>query len=146
MIKTALVKSKKDFQQVLAIRVEVFVKEQGFTMAEEIDEIDCSTDKAEYVLAFHDKTAVATGRLRFLGNEAKLERICVLKDFRKFGFGKKIIEAMELLAYEKNILKIKLHGQVRVADFYLRLGFSKESDAFMEDGVAHYLFTKTLKI
>lgn len=45
----------------------------------------------------------------------KLERICILKSYRKFGLGKVIVDALERIVKEQGISAFKLHGQTQAA-------------------------------
>ncbi len=48
----------------------------------------------------------------------KLERICILKDYRKYGLGKVIIQALEEIAREKESTKSKNYTvKHRLKDF-----------------------------
>ena len=46
--------------------------------------------------------AVGTGRVRVVDGSGKLERICILKPYRKYGLGKKIIQTLEEIAKEES--------------------------------------------
>ena len=74
----------------------------------------------------------------------KLERICILEPYRKFGLGKVIIATLEEIAEEKGLSRVKLHGQTHAEGFYKKLGYQTASSMFMEDGIPHVLMTKEL--
>lgn len=82
----------------------------------------------------------------FVDGTGKLERICILKPYRKYGLGKVIIRELEKIMQEKGITKIKLHGQTQAEGFYKKLGFQTASDEFMEDGILHVLMIKELSL
>ncbi|MBJ3789884.1 GNAT family N-acetyltransferase, partial [Bacillus sp. OA1] len=44
----------------------------------------------------------------------------------------------------KQVTKVKLHGQTQAEGFYTKLGYQTSSDIFMEDGIPHILMTKVL--
>jgi predicted GNAT family N-acyltransferase len=73
-----------------------------------------------------------------------LERICILKPYRKFGLGKVIINALEEIAKEMGLSQVKLHGQTQAEGFYKKLGYRTSSATFMEDGIPHILMLKEL--
>ena len=82
--------------------------------------------------------------LRIVDGLGKLERICILKPYRKFGLGKVIIKTLEGIAKEKEISRVKLHGQTQAEGFYKKLGYETASNIFMEDGIPHILMEKEL--
>ncbi|NYV65738.1 GNAT family N-acetyltransferase [Bacillus sp. Gen3] len=128
-----------------SIREEVFVKEQGVPLADEFDEFDSLDADCEHVLVYYHEEPVGTGRIRMVDGVGKLERICILEPYRKFGLGKVIIYALEEIAVEQEVTKVKLHGQTQAEGFYKKLGYQTSSSEFMEDGIPHILMTKTLK-
>ena len=133
-----------DLETAFHIRKEVFVEEQGVPLADEFDEFDTLYGQCEHVLVYYDEQAVGTGRVRVVDGSGKLERICILKPYRKYGLGKKIIQTLEEIAKEKGIAKVKLHGQTHAEEFYKKLGYMTSSDVFTEDGIPHILMVKEL--
>ncbi len=133
-----------DLETAFHIRKEVFVKEQGVPLADEFDEFDNLYGQCDHVLVYYDEQAVGTGRVRVVDGLGKLERICILKSYRKYGLGKKIIQTLEEIAKEKGIAKVKLHGQTHAEEFYKKLGYMTSSDVFTEDGIPHILMVKEL--
>lgn len=133
-----------DLQRVMNIRKEVFVLEQGVPLEAEFDEFDVLDGLCEHVLVYHEQLPVGTGRVRQVDETGKLERICILSPYRKYGLGKVIIQALEEVAREQGLSQVKLHGQTQAEGFYQKLGYQTVSDVFMEDGIPHVLMTKTL--
>lgn len=132
----------EDLRVAIAIRKEVFVKEQGVPLEDEFDEFDTLNGQCEHILVFYSEQPVGTGRIRFLDGFGKLERICIIEPFRKFGLGKIIINALEDIAKEKGVHKVKLHGQTQAEGFYKKLGYRTSSNVFMEAGIPHILMLK----
>ncbi|MGX7631439.1 GNAT family N-acetyltransferase [Bacillus thuringiensis] len=136
-----------DLETAFHIRREVFVKEQNVPLEDEFDTFDTFDEvgeKCKHILVYYNELPVGTGRIRFVNGTGKLERICILKDYRKYGLGKIIIQALEEIAREKESTKVKLHGQTQAEGFYKKLGYQTSSDVFMEDGIPHILMTKML--
>ncbi|PMC37846.1 GNAT family N-acetyltransferase [Bacillus sp. UMB0899] len=134
----------EDLKAAFAIRKEVFVEEQGVPLEDEFDQFDTLNGLCEHILIHYNDQPVGTGRLREVDGLGKLERICILKPFRKFGLGKVIIKALEGIAEEKGVMKVKLHGQTHAEGFYKKLGYTTSSPVFMEDGIPHILMVKEL--
>ena len=76
------------------------------------------SEKCKHILVYYNELPVGTGRIRFVDGTGKLERICILKDYRKYGLGKVIIQTLEEIAREKESTKVKLHGQTQAEGFY----------------------------
>ncbi|MEH7177543.1 GNAT family N-acetyltransferase [Neobacillus vireti] len=143
-MKAARITSEKDLQAAFEIRKQVFVEEQGVPLADEFDEFDQLKGKCEHILVYYNDEAVGTGRVRWVEGYGKLERICILKPYRKYGLGKVIITTLEQIAEENGSTQVKLHGQTQAEGFYKKLGYQTSSNEFMEDGIPHYLMTKKL--
>jgi len=137
---TTLEELEKAFQ----LRIDVFVHEQGVPLEEELDQYDNLNEACDHVLAYYQGEAVGAARVRIVEGVGKLERIVVLKPFRKFGLGKVIVEKLEALVKKKGIDKVKLHGQVQAQQFYEKLGYKAASAVFLEDGIEHILMTKEM--
>ncbi|QOS88992.1 GNAT family N-acetyltransferase [Peribacillus sp. JNUCC41] len=136
--------TENDLKIAFHIRKEVFVEEQGFLLETEFDEYDELHASSEHILVYYNEKPVGTGRLRVVDGLGKLERICILEPYRKFGLGKIIIKTLEEIAKEKELSKVKLHGQTQAEGFYKKLGYQTSSDVFMEDGGPHLLMIKEL--
>ncbi len=135
---------EEDLRIAFKIRKEVFVKEQGVPLEDEFDQFDKLNDLCEHILVHYHDQPVGTGRVRIVDGVGKLERICILEPYRKFGLGKIIIKALEEIAKERGASQVKLHGQTQAEGFYKKLGFRTSSSIFMEDGIPHILMLKEL--
>lgn len=133
-----------DLQKAFSIRKEVFVKEQGVPLEEEFDKFDTLDGQCEHILVYYEEQPVGTGRLRVVDGLGKLERICILEPYRKFGLGKVIVKALEDIAKVKGLSQVKLHGQTHAEGFYEKLGYQTSSEVFMEDGIPHILMIKEM--
>ncbi|WP_458352557.1 GNAT family N-acetyltransferase [Peribacillus frigoritolerans] len=136
--------TENDLKIAFHIRKEVFVEEQGFPLEFEFDEFDTLDALSEHILVYYNEKPVGTGRLRVVDGLGKLERICILEPYRKFGLGKIILKTLEGIAKEQGITQVKLHGQTQAEGFYKKLGYRTSSDVFMEDGGPHLLMIKEL--
>ncbi|MFE4707722.1 GNAT family N-acetyltransferase [Peribacillus simplex] len=136
--------TESDLKVAFQIRKEVFVEEQGFPLESEFDEYDTLNAFSEHILVYYNEEPVGTGRLRVVDGLGKLERICILEPYRKFGLGKIIIKTLEEIAKKKEISQVKLHGQTQAEGFYKKLGYQTSSEVFMEDGGPHLLMIKRI--
>ncbi len=137
---------ENDLRTAFYIRKEVFVVEQGVPLEDEFDEFDALNGRCEHILVFYNEQPVGTGRIRVVDGLGKLERICILKPYRKYGLGKVIIKALEESAAKKGVSKVKLHGQTQAEGFYQKNGYQTSSTMFMEAGIPHILMVKELSI
>ena len=135
---------ENDLEIAFHIRKEVFVKEQNVPLEDEFDEFDTLNELSKHILAYYNDQPVGTGRVRWVDGFGKLERICILEPYRKFGLGKVIIRTLEEIAEEKGLSQVKLHGQTHAEGFYKKLGYQTSSEMFMEDGIPHVLMMKEL--
>ncbi|MER2169555.1 MAG: GNAT family N-acetyltransferase [Psychrobacillus psychrodurans] len=135
---------EKDLNVAFDIRKEVFVKEQKVPLIDEFDEFDNLDALCEHILIYYNEQPAGTGRLRIVDNYGKLERICLLQPYRKYGLGKEIVKALEEIARDKGVTQVKLHGQTQAEGFYKKLGYQTSSDEFMEDGIPHIIMSKKL--
>jgi predicted GNAT family N-acyltransferase len=134
--------TKDELETAFYIRKEVFVSEQGVSLADEFDQYDQLNNSCDHILVYYNGESVGTGRVRVVEGVGKLERICILKQYRKYGLGKVIIEALERIVEKRGVSSVKLHGQVQAQGFYNKLGYDASSDVFMEDGIPHVLMVK----
>lgn len=135
------VTTKNQLDDAFGVRMVVFVEEQKVSVEEELDAFD---ETATHFIGYENEQPVAASRLRFEADYGKLERICVLQEFRGKHFGQQIIKEMELTISKNGYKKAKLHAQTHAESFYSLLGYETVSDIFMDAGIPHVSMTKTL--
>lgn len=143
-METKLITNEQDLKKAFEIREQVFVNEQGVALEDEFDEFDALDSPCKHILVIYDGQAVGAGRIRFLQQTGKLERICILEPYRKLGIGKMIIRSLEEIAKGQGVAQVKLHGQTQAEGFYEKLGYQSSSAVFMEDGIPHVAMMKDL--
>ena len=118
-----------------AIRLAVFVKEQGIPAELEIDDYD---PIAEHALAFVDGQCVATARV-YLDQQgpskAKIGRMAVLKDFRGQGIGTALLGESIRAGMMRGASVFELHAQQSAVPFYAKLQFKPDGAIFDEVGI-----------
>lgn len=100
--------TEADLHAALNIRKTVFIEEQHVSESEEFDEFDTLQEQCQHVLVYHENQPVGTGRVRIVDHTAKLERICILKPYRKYGLGKVIVSGLEEIIKEKGLTACKI--------------------------------------
>ncbi len=121
-------------EQAFDIRRRVFQEEQGVSPE---DEFDAEDTYATPVLATFAGTAIGTGRVVFHPDHAKVGRMAVLKEWRRRGVGRALLEALLAAARERGVRRLVLHAQVHAIPFYAAMGFDVVSDEFQEAGIPH---------
>ena len=84
--------TKDEIKDAFHVRTIVFVNEQNVPPEREQDKHD---DHAVHFIGYKDARPIAASRVRLIDSYGKLERICVLKEFRGKSYGSQIIKFME---------------------------------------------------
>lgn len=134
--------SKKEISDAFHIRKVVFVEEQNVSIEEEMDQYDKSA--IHFVGYLHEKP-IAASRLRWVHSYGKLERLCILKNYRGKSYGTKMIQEMESKILKNGYYQAKLNAQTHAIKFYKQLGYNVISDEFMDAGIPHVTMVKQLK-
>ena len=122
------------------IRKKVFMDEQGFK--NEFDDIDAT---AYHAVLFIKNKPAATGRLFGDENTAMhIGRVAVLRDFRGMSLGNFVIAILEKKALDLGCHHIELSAQIRVAEFYQKLGYTAVGDEYTDEGCPHIKMIKNL--
>ncbi len=134
-IKIIKVTSEEDMNHCFHIRTTVFVEEQNVPMDEEIDGLD---GQADHFLLYLGQSPIATARVRYLNDMAKIERVAVLKGNRGHKIGQQLMGfIMADIKKNPQLKRMKLGAQVPVIAFYEKLGFICCGDIFLDAGIQH---------
>lgn len=136
-----VVSNEKELQEAFSIRKKVFIHEQNVPEEEEIDQFE---ENSAHFLLYKDGKPAGAGRFRIVDGYGKAERICVLKEHRKGGSGKVIMNKLEEYAKEQGLSIVKLNAQKQAIPFYTRLGYEVISDEFMDAGIPHHTMKKSI--
>ena len=124
-----------------AVRIAVFVQEQGIPVAEEWDEDDAGALHAVITDAQDDP--IATGRLlQPQPGLAQIGRMAVLSSHRGQHLGASILQALCDAAYARGDTQCVLHAQRSAEGFYRRHGFEPEGEPYDEVGIEHITMRK----
>jgi predicted GNAT family N-acyltransferase len=125
-----------DVDGALAVREEVFCREQGVSREEEIDGRD---GEALHLLALapHDGRVIGTLRLLIDAGTAKVGRVAVERDWRGRGIASRMLEIALARAREQGCVRARLAAQLTATGVYLRAGFEVESEPFEDAGIEH---------
>ena len=91
---------------------------------------DESKDDLQAILLTEDHKPVAGCRIAFPAEKTgKIERVCVVREKQKSGYGRVLIEAAEKWLKEYDVDHIVITSQDRAAGFYEKLGYKLNPDA-----------------
>ncbi len=133
-LRIRLIKNKSELKQVLKIREIVFITGQNVPEERELDGLDIVS---KHVIVIFNGKPIGCARIRFIGREAKLERIAVLGEYRGKGFGKRLVNYLINYCKKKKVKEIVLHSQYYIRDFYAECGFKPKGKTFMDAGIKH---------
>ncbi|WP_437371654.1 GNAT family N-acetyltransferase [Maribacter litoralis] len=133
----------EELYNVLQLRSDIFVVEQDCVYLD----IDGKDDTAVHVIGLKDNKVVAYTRVFKPGDyfdEASIGRVAVHKEYRKFGYGKVIMQAsIKVVKAHFNNTEIKISAQKYLTKFYSDLGFNTIGEEYLEDGIPHIGMIKT---
>lgn len=137
---------KAHFSDAKSVRMTVFCDEQGFSPEIELDEHDMFTDDTVHFAAYCDETAVGAGRIIFGSADfpCKIGRVAVLKKYRKYGIGRKLIFAMIDYAQSRQVHEIVVDSQLSAMGFYAKCGFTPFGDEHPDGHIMHKYMRLTL--
>lgn len=119
----------------LAVREEVFCREQGVPLSEEHDGRD--SEAVHLIGMAPDGRVVATLRLLFSAGTAKVGRVAVEREWRRRGLALGMLELALQIARESGCRQARLAAQVQAGELYRRAGFEVESEPFLDAGIEH---------
>ncbi len=121
------------------IRQTVFMQEQQVPEELEWDGLD---EAAIHLLACdHSGNPIATARML---SDGHIGRVAVLAPWRGHGIGTALMQRLLEIATTQRLSAVELDAQVEAIPFYQRLGFSAQSEVFMDAGIPHRHMHKTL--
>ena len=102
-------------------------------------EFDGLDEFCNHYIAKINELPIGTARIREEKKGIfKIERMAVLKEYRKKGVGKAIIE--EILKHYLNLNEVNnliLNSQIEAKDFYKQFGFVEVGEEFIEANIIH---------
>lgn len=136
-----IVTNEQELEDAFSVRKEVFINEQQVPEEEEIDQYE---DEATHFVLYQDNQPVGAGRFRVVDGLGKVERICVMKNQRKTGAGKLMMNTIEEYAKELGLSTLKLNAQTHAIPFYSGLGYEVVSEEFLDAGIPHRAMKKMI--
>ncbi len=129
------VETINEFIDAIRLRVDVFIKEQGFQPGWEPDEDD---KISKHYIAIVDDEIVSTARFRETSKgEIKIERMVTKKEYRGKCIGTELVKYIIDEIMKLKPKRIWLRSQVQSQKFYEECGFKPISEPFGMWGVPH---------
>ncbi|MBT09511.1 MAG: GNAT family N-acetyltransferase [Gammaproteobacteria bacterium] len=134
--RVAWLKAKKTIE---AIRLDVFINEQGIDEEVEWDGLD---ERAWHWLVLSpEKQGIGTARLLSSG---QIGRMAVERKFRSQGIGSAILRDILERARELKMTSVFLHSQCHATKFYEKFNFLSDGKTFLEADIPHVKMYKRL--
>lgn len=134
--------SKQEREDAFFVRRKVFVEEQGVPLDLELDELDKTAD---HFVVYNAGEPIGAGRFREVSSGiGKVERVCILQNYRGKKLGKQIMHELENHATSKVFEKILLNAQSYAIPFYEKIGYTVISPEFMDADIPHRTMEKLI--
>ena len=142
------IRDAERLEEALAIRLRVFVGEQGVPLELEIDEHDRDDPETVHVLVREDgeaQRAIGTGRFYPLPERrVQIGRMAVLPEARGGGAGAAILAALMTEARGRGFREAHLDAQTHATAFYRKFGFSDDGGQHWDAGILHQPMSRSL--
>ncbi|NWF77156.1 MAG: GNAT family N-acetyltransferase [Chloroflexi bacterium] len=137
-----LVRGDIELSEAFKVRRQVFVREQGIPEDLVFDGHD---REALHIVVKDGERVIGSARVQFFGdNQAKLERMAILKRYRREGVGRKMLLFLSAVLKDKQVQQVIIHAQLEVVPFYKSCGFHETGLPFEEAGIQHIKMRKRL--
>lgn len=142
MYHVTIVSSDQELEDAFFVRKKVFVEEQRVPLSLEVDEFD---ETASHFVVYEKDKPIGAGRIRETSaGIGKVERVCILPNYRGLHLGKLIMQALEDHGSTQGFEKIVLNAQSYAIPFYESIGYIVTSPEFMDADIPHRAMEKKL--
>lgn len=143
MFTAKIVTTNQEKEDAFYVRKKVFVEEQGVPLYLEMDELDKTST---HFVVYAKQQPIGAGRFRELEiGTGKVERICILPQYRGKHLGNLIMNTLEDHATKTGMEKIVLNAQSYAVPFYEKLGYVITSPEFMDADIPHRAMEKYIQ-
>jgi predicted GNAT family N-acyltransferase len=134
-------RTRQELAAAMALRYEVFCKEQGVPRHEERDGRD---HDAVHLIAVADGRLLATCRLVFVGPTVQFSRLAVAMSARRIGVASELLKVTDAETLAGGANRIVLHAQTYARSLYDKAGYVVTGREFVEAGIRHVAMEKVL--
>ena len=135
------VRDVAEYQAALALRYEVFCREQGVPEREERDGRD---HEAVHLVAVVEGDVVGACRLLILGDTSQFSRLAVRRASRRRGIASALLRAADEETRAAGARRVVLHAQTYARALYELAGYRSRGREFTEAGIEHVAMEKRL--
>ncbi len=135
------VHGRDEMQAALALRHDVFCREQGVPEYEELDGRD---HEGIHLVAVADGQLLGTCRLLQVGPTVQFSRLAVRADARRQGVATRLLELAEAETRAAGARRLVLHAQTYARSLYEEVGYRPRGKTFIEAGIEHIAMEKVL--
>jgi len=133
--------SADEMAAAVALRHEVFCREQGVPEWEELDGRD---HEGIHLVAVTDQELLGTCRLLRVGKTIQFSRLAVRSDARRQGIATALLALAEDEARALGARRLVLHAQTYALKLYENAGYRARGRVFVEAGIEHQAMDKTV--
>ena len=132
----------KEYQQMVALRLEILRKPQGLSFTEE----ELAKEKDDILIgAFEEDKMLACCLLTKIDNSTlKLRQMAVQNNLQGKGIGASIMSFAETVARDKGFKKLTMHARDSAIGFYEKFDYKVKGNEFIEVNVPHHVMEKRL--
>ncbi len=130
------------WDEAIALRMRVFVDEQGVPEDMETDVYDETAD--HLLVRDGGRIAVGTLRIAMIGATGKLGRVAVAATHRRRGIATLMMAAAVSHCRTLGLKSMELDAQTYIAGFYQGIGFTPVGAEFMDAGILHVHMVRAL--
>lgn len=132
----------KEYQQMVALRLEILRKPLGLGFTEE----ELAKEKDDILIgAFEEDKMLACCMLTKHGDKAvRLRQMAVQNNLQGKGIGASMMNFAETLARDKGFKILMMHARKTALGFYEKLGYKATGNEFEEVTIPHYVMEKKL--
>jgi predicted GNAT family N-acyltransferase len=135
------VRGAEEMEVALALRHEVFCREQGVPEYEELDGRD---HEGLHLVAIAGDDLVGTCRLLQVGSTVQFSRLAVRADARRQGIATALLTLADTETRAAGARRLVLHAQTYAQQLYEHAGYRARGRAFIEAGIEHIAMEKVL--
>jgi predicted GNAT family N-acyltransferase len=134
-------RGRRELEDALSLRHDVFCVEQGVPQHEELDGRD---GDGIHLVAVEGGEVVGTCRLLLVGRTIQFSRLAVRADRRRRRIATALLEAADTEARASGGRRLVLHAQTYAQSLYENAGYRTRGGVFREAGIEHIAMEKEL--
>jgi predicted GNAT family N-acyltransferase len=135
------VQDAEEMEAALALRHEVFCREQGVPEYEELDGRD---HEGVHLVAVAGDELIGTCRLLQVGSTVQFSRLAVRVDARRQGIATALLALADAETLSAGARRLVLHAQTYARELYQQAGYRPRGRPFIEAGIEHIAMEKVL--